>query len=615
MHSRADTQQDATPDAARAATPGAMRAMGLALIAALAMVFLRSALVAPHAAELMTVGDNDSIMRLLSVRDWLNGQGWFDMSNARVLPPEGLSLHWSRYVDLGIAGVVGGLSLFLPYPEAEALTLVLWPGLLMVCFLALTMVMTCRLFGPQAAAVAIIAVVLWRLTGFNYFGPLQLDHHGLQILLLAVVVFTLVTDGSEIRRGVIGGAAAALSLAVGLENLLPIAAAGVILAVMAVASGNRGRLQLQAFGISLFAVALPLHLGQTAPSEWMLARCDELGPQILGLVGLAALAAIAIGTMAARSPGLRVRISAASGVAVIAAAGAVWIMQACPYFPYGNLPDTVREMISAWIVEARPAQTFIAAAEPLAFSHILPTLATTCAATAVILWRRGTGAAGTHETRAAAILLIFAWIGTVGSFAQVRMTVLSAPVIPVLMGYTVAALLDMRRQIARPGLASLAVVGFVAGAIVPGQLHLAFTVISAAHASSGSSAGVRDGQSNGCRHPDIITSLNRLPEGRVLAPTSLGPPILYGTHHMMVSVPYHRSAEALGNALLAFLSDADAFHAVVEQSRPDYVVLCGDGLYADGGAFVNAFLRGERVEGFVPVTGFGSGIIVLEVVR
>jgi hypothetical protein len=48
----------------------------------------------------MLVVGNDSIMRLLSVRDWLNGQGWFDMSNGRVLPPEGISLHWSRYVDL-----------------------------------------------------------------------------------------------------------------------------------------------------------------------------------------------------------------------------------------------------------------------------------------------------------------------------------------------------------------------------------------------------------------------------------------------------------------------------------------------------------------------------------
>jgi hypothetical protein len=591
--------------------------MALTLIAVLALVFLRSALVAPDVAERMTTGDNDSIMRLLSVRDWLNGQGWFDMSNSRVLPPEGLSLHWSRYVDLGIASVIGGLSLFMSQEEAEALALIVWPGLLMLCFLALTMVMTRRLFGPHAAAAAIIGVVLWRLTGSNYFGPMQIDHHGLQILLLAIVIFTLVMDGDALRRGITGGAAAALSLAVGLENLLPIAMAGVVLAVIAVIAADRpSRLQLQAFGLSLFAIALPLHLGQTAPSEWTLARCDELGPPILGLVGLAALAAMAIGSVAARAPGLRVRIGASAGVAVIAGAGAAWIMQACPNFPYGNLPDTIREMIGVWIVEARPAQTFIFAANPVAFSHILPAFGTTFAATAVALWRWRTGAAGIHETRAVAILLVFAWIGALGSFAQVRMAVLSAPVIPVLMGYTFAALLDMRRHMARQSLGSLVAVGFVACAIVPGQLHLAYAVISSAHASSETGADATDRHRDSCRRTEIIASLDSLPEGRVLSPTSLGPPILYATRHTVVSVPYHRSAEALGNTILPFVQEeADALLAAVDRSRPDYVVMCASAHYGNGAAFVNGFARGESVEGFRPLDGFAPELIVLEVVR
>jgi hypothetical protein len=88
MQSRAETR------------PWATRMMAFALIAALALVFLRAAIVAPTWPSAFAVADNDSIMRLFSVRDWLNGQGWFDMSNNRVLPPEGISLHWSRYVDL-----------------------------------------------------------------------------------------------------------------------------------------------------------------------------------------------------------------------------------------------------------------------------------------------------------------------------------------------------------------------------------------------------------------------------------------------------------------------------------------------------------------------------------
>jgi hypothetical protein len=82
--------------------------MALALIAALALVFLRSAIVAPDVADHMLVATMTASCACLSVRDWLKGQGWFDMSNGRVLPPEGVSLHWSRYVDLGIAGVISG---------------------------------------------------------------------------------------------------------------------------------------------------------------------------------------------------------------------------------------------------------------------------------------------------------------------------------------------------------------------------------------------------------------------------------------------------------------------------------------------------------------------------
>jgi hypothetical protein len=603
MQSRAETR------------PGTTRVMALALIAALALVFLRSAIVAPGAAEHMTIADNDSIMRLFSVRDWLQGQSWFDMSNRRVLPPEGVSLHWSRYVDLGVAGVISGLSLFLPYAEAEALALVVWPGLLLVGFLTLTMAVANRLFGPLAATIAVLAVVLWRLTALNYFGPMVLDHHGVQILLLAVVVFTLVIDGPEVRRGVLGGAAAALSLAVGLENLLPIVAAGVVLTVIAVAPGHRGKRQLPVFGATLALTALGLHMGQTAREGWFAVQCDELGGPFLGLLGIAALTSLAIGAVAARVRGLRNRLALSVVLALAAGIGALQIMGLCPNLPYGNLPDDIREMITDWIIEARPATAFIAEGHVLAFSHILPTLAATLTATGLLVWRLRSGSATDAERRAVPILLVFAWIGTLGMFAQVRMAVLSAPVVPLLMGYAVASLAELRGRVARPSLVSLSIVGVVITCMVPAQLHLAVTTISAAHASGDTISQSNIGTNIPCRRPDIIASLDNLPRGRILAPHSLSPPILYATDHTMVSAPYHRSAAALGNGLLAFVGDADDFFAAVDRSRPDYIVMCSQGRYGNGSAFINGFIRGDQVEGFAPVAGTHPELLVLEVVR
>lgn len=589
--------------------------MALTLIGALILVFLRSYVVAPNAMSEMIVTGNDNILRLMSVRDWLGGQSWFDMSNHRVLPPEGLSLHWSRYVDLGIAGMIALLSLVMPYDQAEALTVVAWPALILVSFLTLSLVMTLRLFGPRAATVAILAIVMWRLIAYNYIGPLQLDHHGLQILLLTIVVYTLAIDGPELRRGIIGGGTAALSLAVGLENLLPIAAAGVILMVQAVASGDQGRRQMQAFGLSLLAFAVPLHIGQTPRAEWLVAHCDELGPPVLGLLSIAAVSTLVVGAVIARGTGLRGRISVAIGTAVLAAGGGAFVMQACPNFPYGNLPDDVREAINAWIIEALPAQHFFANGNSLAFSHALPIFVTTGVASLIGLWRWRSGQADAHEPRAVAILLVFALIGLLGSLAQIRIAVLAAPVVPVLIGYCTVCLLDMRAQVARPAVVSLAALAFIGSALLPGQLHLAYLLVSSAHAAEGTGPSTARLQRNSCREPEIIESLNDLPQGRVLAPISLGPSILFATDHILTSVPYHRSAEALGNGILPFVGDETQFNAAVERADPHYVIMCKGGAYGDGAAYVNIFANGALVDGFEAMDGFDDTLIVLRVIQ
>jgi hypothetical protein len=563
----------------------------------------------------MLVVDNDSIMRLLSVRDWLNGQGWFDMSNGRVLPPEGVSLHWSRYVDFGIAGVIGALSVFMPAPQAEALALIVWPALLLVSFLTLSMVMALRLFGPLAASVAILTVVLWRLTGSNYFGPLELDHHGLQILLMAVVVLRhrgrRARAASRDRRGARGGGFACRRVGKPAADRC----CGHDPRRHRDRARETGPRQLQAFGLTLAGAALPLHLGQTASGDWTLGQCDRLGPQILGLVGIAALASILIGTVALRVAEPVRRVGAALAMALLAAVAAVAIMRTCPNFPYGNLPEEVRTLIPLWIVEARPVQVFLREGDAFMIALLLPAFSTTLAAGALWLWRRWKGIGSDRETGTVAILLVFALMGTLGSFVQARLIVFAAPVIPVLTGYAVMALVDLTSRGRRRIVPTLALVAVVAASLIPAQLHLAVRIISAAHASAGEVTALPEVSRQICRRPDIIRSLDRLPPGRVLAPMALGPPILMGTGHVVVSAPYHRSAEALGNGLLPFVGDAAELMAAVDRSRPDYLVLCNSQQYGDGAAFVNTFARGESVEGFRPLPGFDPNVIVLQVVR
>src|ERR1700733_1318490 len=49
------------------------------------------------------ISDTDDATRLVQVHDFLAGQGWFDLTQYRIDPPDGLLMHWSRLVDVPIA--------------------------------------------------------------------------------------------------------------------------------------------------------------------------------------------------------------------------------------------------------------------------------------------------------------------------------------------------------------------------------------------------------------------------------------------------------------------------------------------------------------------------------
>src|ERR1700686_1030150 len=79
-----------------------------------------------------TMPDTDDAMRLVEMRGFLAGQGWFDMHQARVAPPAGFDLHWSRLIDAGLAGLFLVFRLFADRDLAERLMLALWPVLWLI---------------------------------------------------------------------------------------------------------------------------------------------------------------------------------------------------------------------------------------------------------------------------------------------------------------------------------------------------------------------------------------------------------------------------------------------------------------------------------------------------
>ena len=65
----------------------------------------------------------DDAMRLVQVRDLLAGQSWFDLTQYRLSPPDGVAMHWSRLIDLPIALLIRAGELVLAPALAERLAL------------------------------------------------------------------------------------------------------------------------------------------------------------------------------------------------------------------------------------------------------------------------------------------------------------------------------------------------------------------------------------------------------------------------------------------------------------------------------------------------------------
>src|SRR5205814_3620018 len=164
------------------------------------------------------LGDTDDNMRIMQVRALLHGQGWYDLRNYRLNPPFGANIHWSRLVDLPIAGLILLLRPFLGGAGAERWAVAVAP-LLPYLLLLLSLGMTARrLLGPAAYPWAILGIWLAASTN-GMFAPERIDHHGWQLALLALSVASI-ADPDKLRGGIVLGLSTALSLGIGLEMII-----------------------------------------------------------------------------------------------------------------------------------------------------------------------------------------------------------------------------------------------------------------------------------------------------------------------------------------------------------------------------------------------------------
>jgi hypothetical protein len=195
----------------------------------------------------------DDAMRLVEVRDLIAGQGWFDLMQHRLDPP-GLPMHWSRVIDVPLAGLILALRPLLGSNGAEAAALVLWPTLLFGAALLLVAAVAKRMTdgaNRHVAQLAGITLAALSAPALIHFRSGAIDHHNVQMVLLLCFLLFASGIGQSRLNAALAGLSAALSLAIGLEMLPAIAAVCVATSGLLIWRGRAVSRQIAVFGAAL----------------------------------------------------------------------------------------------------------------------------------------------------------------------------------------------------------------------------------------------------------------------------------------------------------------------------------------------------------------------------
>ncbi|MET0376315.1 MAG: hypothetical protein ABW128_18915, partial [Rhizorhabdus sp.] len=237
----------------------------------------------------LVMWDADDYLRLQQVRDWLAGQSFFDVRQYRLDPPSGVAMHWSRLVDLPLAGLILLLQPVVGMVWAERIAVLVVPLITLGGAFSAIALTTARLAGRRAALTAAMLAAMTPLLLFHDL-PMRIDHHGWQTMFGLFAVASCF-DRRALRGGILAGLAMALWLAISLEGLPMASAVAALLAFRFVLAGtdHDAFIRFRAFTLS-FGSAGPLLFAATHDAAaWGESYCDVFGPAWFGASAFAPL--------------------------------------------------------------------------------------------------------------------------------------------------------------------------------------------------------------------------------------------------------------------------------------------------------------------------------------
>jgi hypothetical protein len=541
------------------------------------------------------LGDTDDNMRMAQVRALLNGQGWYDLRQHKLNPPEGFNIHWTRLVDLPIAALQLLIKPFFGTVIAEKASAALAPLIpLGVALFAMSIAMR-RLVAPGAFAFA-AALTLCCQAAMLMFMPLRVDHHGWQLTMLVIAIAGL-ADPNVRRGGLTMGLSSAVSLTIGLELMpfLVITGAAIVLHWIWEAE-EAGR--LRAYGVALALGCLAGYLG-FASYDNAVWRCDVLSPIWLSTMMVAGALAVALSFVKTDQWLVRFALAAIGGAAL--AAGFATLFPQCIDRPEQISDELVRVWFSN-VREAKPLYT-----QPwtsIAMVVSLPVIGVVGACWSA--WRAwGTRQFGVWAPIAfvsIVSLLLVLWQTRQGPAAQL----MGVPGATALAWAVIPRLANHKAMLVRTFgvVASFLVISGLATGLIVSNLPGDSVKPQTKDKKTDQAINIANGR---CPSLSAMKPVAALPAATIFTFVDLGPRLITVTHHKAIAGPYHRNGSAILDVHRAFGASPDEARSIMIRHGATLLLTCPNmsestvhrARYKNG--FYSRLARGEKFDWLTPV--------------
>jgi len=506
--------------------------------------------------EVMQLADPDDSLRLVQVRDLLAGQAFWDLHQYRIDPPAGVAMHWSRLVDLPLAGLLLLLKPLLGEMVAERVTLVLVPLLTLGCVMLLAARLALRLVDRQLVWFALTLIALASPL-IAQVQPLRIDHHGWQIVA-ALAALNGMFARSAWRAGWISGTALALGMTISLE-LLPLAALiGGVLGFRAILDpaergGPAGFLQALALvGVAAFFA--------TRGIGDLTGYCDTLSPPYLAGLAMAAFGASLLAAM-------HVTGTVTRAFALVLCAGAMGatilvLAPQCASGPFAAIDPLVRSFWYVNVLEGMPVWH-----QPLPVMLQMTVVPLIGLYGAGRLWQGATSKSDRALWRDYSLALAGAIVLGV---LVARSAALACAIAAVPLAWQVRRWIEWVRGVRVPALRMLGLIA-IAAAILPGVVAIGINRVLPAEANRAKPAVAVQAS---CDVSGALKMLNAMPPATIFAPFDIGPLLLAKTHHRVVATGHHRATRAMHDVVAAFIAPPEKARTIIAAHGARYIMLC-----------------------------------------